>query len=165
MNRNYGKLENSALVYAPNAVTVDGRLVLNPNAEQYAAAGWLPVVNNPAPSDAPEGKHYEFRSYEVAGGEIRRVYALVDDPPPAPRRFSKLRLYAAIAQHGLWGRLEEWLKAQTVEGLDAYTAFLLAQDISDDHPLFAPLYAAAKATLGVDDATAEAILAAAEEVA
>ena len=52
-----------------------------------------------------------------------------------------------------------------MEGLDAYTAFLLAQDISDDHPLFAPLYAAAKATLGVDDATAEAILAAAEEVA
>ncbi len=82
---------------------------------------------------------------------------------PKPRRFSKLKLYAALTAAGLWDGLETWLKAQTFEGVNAYTAFMLAQVVSDGHPMFRQWYAAVKTALGVSDGDAEAILAAAVE--
>lgn len=77
-----------------------------------------------------------------------------------PRRFSKLKLYAALAHAGLWDGLETWLKAQTFEGINAFTAFSLAQVISDGHPMFQQWFAAVKQALSVSDEAAEAILAA-----
>lgn len=87
-----------------------------------------------------------------AAGSVRRV-----------RTYSKLRLYAALSKEGLWEPLMAWLQQQEVEGMNARTAFDLAQVLSDAHPLFASMLAAAKAALGVDDAAAERILAAAGE--
>lgn len=79
-----------------------------------------------------------------------------------PKRYSKLRMYAALAQAGLWQPLTQWLAGQTIDGVNAWTAFQLAQDLTSDHPLFAAYLAQAQAALGVDDATVAAILAAAE---
>ena len=62
-----------------------------------------------------------------------------------------------------WERFEAWLKTQTINGRNGWTAFSLAQNIADDHPLFGPIFSAAKEALDMDDATAEAMLAAAEE--
>lgn len=84
------------------------------------------------------------------------VIAVEED---APRTFSKLKLYAALSKAGLWDALVTWLQAQTYDGVNAYTAFTLAQELRDDHPLFNSWFAAAKAALGVSDADAEAILA------
>lgn len=80
-----------------------------------------------------------------------------------PTRYSRLKLYAAIAQMGKWDTLETWLKGQTINGVNAYTAFLIANDLRTDHPLFMQYFTAAKQVLGVDDATADAILAQCEE--
>ena len=80
-----------------------------------------------------------------------------------PTRYSRLKLYAAIAQMGKWDALETWLKGQTINGVNAYTAFLIANDLRTDHPLFMQYFTAAKQVLGVDDATADAILAQCEE--
>lgn len=80
-----------------------------------------------------------------------------------PTRYSKLKLYAAIAQMGKWDALETWLKGQTINGVNAYTAFLIAQDLRTDHPLFMQYFTAAKQVLQIDDATADAILAQCEE--
>ncbi|MBR4653424.1 MAG: hypothetical protein IKO72_08700 [Kiritimatiellae bacterium] len=80
-----------------------------------------------------------------------------------PTRYSRLKLYAAIAQMGKWDALETWLKSQTINGVNAYTAFLIANDLRTDHPLFMQYFTAAKQVLGVDDATADAILAQCEE--
>ena len=80
-----------------------------------------------------------------------------------PTRYSKLKLYAAIAQMGKWDALETWLKGQTINGVNAYTAFLIAQDLRTDHPLFMQYFTAVKQVLGVDDSTADAILAQCEE--
>lgn len=80
-----------------------------------------------------------------------------------PTRYSKLKLYAAIAQMGKWDALETWLKGQTINGMNAYTAFLIAQDLRTDHPLFMQYFTAAKQVLQIDDATADAILAQCEE--
>ena len=51
-----------------------------------------------------------------------------------------------------------------MEGVNAWTAFQMAQELDDTHPMFSQWYAAAKAALRVDDATAEAVLEAAVEV-
>ena len=80
-----------------------------------------------------------------------------------PTRYSKLKLYAAIAQMGKWDALETWLKGQTINGMNAYTAFLIAQDLRTDHPLFMQYFTAAKQVLQIDDATADVILAQCEE--
>ena len=80
-----------------------------------------------------------------------------------PTRYSRLKLYAAIAQMGKWDALETWLKGQTINGVNAYTAFLIANDLRSDHPLFMQYFTAAKQALGIDDATADLILAQAEE--
>lgn len=79
-----------------------------------------------------------------------------------PKRYSKLRLYAALAQAGLWDALVAWLEAQTVDGVNAWVAFQLAQDLTSDNELFSTWLSAAQSALGVDDATVAAILAAAE---
>jgi hypothetical protein len=78
--------------------------------------------------------------------------------PVPPRTFSKLKLYAALAAANLWDALKTWLEAQTYEGMNAWTAFSLAQELTEDHPMFAAWFSAAKTALGVDDATAEALL-------
>lgn len=120
-----------------------------------------PTIPDGAPADRVEA------TYAAA---LRRMTAYVDAllergdamaPKPPPRTFSKLRLYAALSAAGLWDAFEAWLRTQTVGGVNAWTAFSLAQDLNDGHPLFGPLVESAKTALGVDDATAEAILAAA----
>ncbi|MBR2839304.1 MAG: hypothetical protein IKE55_11000 [Kiritimatiellae bacterium] len=118
--------------------------------------GFLPVRKVlPRPEPGP-GQKLAW-TYAPADGEMVKEYFL-------ERTFSKLKLYAALASAGLWDALETWLKTQTVNGLNAWTAFQLAQELRDDHPLFASWYAAAKSVLGVTDAEADAILDAAVEV-
>ena len=80
-----------------------------------------------------------------------------------PTRYSRLKLYAALAQIGKWDELEAWLKSQTVNGVNAYATFMLANDLRTDHPLFMQYFSAAKKALQIDDVTADAILAAAQE--
>ena len=151
-------------VYAPaNKIVINGQIILNPHDVHYRIAGYLPVVDNPPTTPAPEGYHWEPASWAKELLQIARVYQLVVNPPPAPRKFSKLKLYAALVEAGHWEHLEYWLKEQTIAGVNGYTAFSLAQDLSDDHPLFSSLYAAAKAALGVTDEEAERILEAARE--
>ena len=80
-----------------------------------------------------------------------------------PRTFSKIRLKIAIARIGKLAALETWLASfEVAPGYSALAAWNDAQVISDDFEGFAAFYAAAKSALGVDDATADALLAACE---
>jgi len=163
INRNWasGIGEDGSPVYAPLfSLVVNGVTVYNPKAVHYRAAGYVPVVTAYPAEPASEGKHWEASGWEADSTSVRRTYTAVDNPPPPPRLFSKLKLYAALAQAGLWDALVAWLQSQAVEGVNAYTAFDLAQELSEAHPLFASWYAAAKQVLGVTDEQAEAILAA-----
>ena len=80
----------------------------------------------------------------------------------AVKKYSRLKVYVACVQMGLWEKLEVWLKTQNVNGVNAYTAFMLANELTADNELFIPMMQAAKTALGVDDATMKAVLAAAE---
>lgn len=84
-----------------------------------------------------------------------------EDTRRIPREFSKIRLKIAIAQIGKLAELEAWLASfEVAPGYSALDAWNDAQVISDDFEGFSYYYEAAKLALGVDDATAEAIIAA-----
>lgn len=72
--------------------------------------------------------------------------------------FSKLKLYGALTQAGLWDSFEAWLKQQTINGMSAYTAFSLAQDLNDANPLFLSVVDQAKTDLQVPDEVVQQIL-------
>ena len=103
-------------------------------------------------------------TYAQAGRTWSETNAVqhVDGAIP-PTRYSKLKLYAALASAGLWEPLKTWLSSQTVNGVNAWEAFMMAQNLTSDHPLFMQYLAAAKQALQIDDATADLILAKAEE--
>ena len=155
VNRNFCKPTNNgaSYEYAP--------VVLPPNPHEpteadYNAAGWYRYgIEPPCP---PPGKAVAATSYVIADGKCVAIYTYAD-APSAPRTFSKLKLYAALAQAGLWDTLKTWLESQTYEGMNAWTAFSLAQDLSEGNAMFGAWFAAAKTALGVTDEQAEEILA------
>ena len=121
LNRNYCKPDAEMKpVYAPAVFRYNGKDYWHPTAADYLAAGFLPVVTDPPSDPAPEGYHYEPRGWEVAEGKVRRVYAEVQDPPPPPRRWTRLALKTALAQAGLLSQALAYL-AQ-VEVADGYSA-------------------------------------------
>lgn len=75
-----------------------------------------------------------------------------------PPVYSKLKMYIVFSKAGYWDALEAWLRTQTVEGINAWTAFDMCNEVSADNPLFLQWLQAAEAALGVDDATARALL-------
>jgi hypothetical protein len=121
INRNFGNLIEGAITYAPSVLVLDGRTILNPNAESYAAAGYLPVVDA-APSVPPrEGYHYTPDGWEERDGAIRRVWREEADPPPPPRRWTRLSIKTALAQAGLIDAARACLA--TMEIYMGYTAW------------------------------------------
>ena len=79
---NYGTIIDNQLHPAPRAVRIGGTVVCNPTAEQYEAAGYLPVVDERPSQPAPNGYHYEAQGWVELGGVIHRVYAAIQDPAP-----------------------------------------------------------------------------------
>lgn len=165
INRKWASgIKDGKPVYAPAAaLTVGGRLIIAPKDVHYRMAGYLPVVDEAPTNPAPDGYHWAAKEWRKEAAQIVRVYEAVENPPAPARKFSKLRLYAALVDAGLWDAFETWLKGQTIEGVNGYTAFSLAQELSDDHPLFRPLYTAVKSALSLTDEAADRILELAQE--
>lgn len=143
INRNFGRLdEQGALTYAPRSLVIDGREIWNPRAETYAQAGYLPV-DSASPSDpAPEGYHYEPRGWEVFDDDrspvprcIRRVWEIVANPPPPPRRWSRLAIETALAQADALDVMDAYLSKVVIVGkLTAARAFSRCDYIEEGYP-------------------------------
>ena len=111
INRNFGKLIEGAITYAPSVLVLDGRTILNPNVESYAAAGYLPVVDA-APIVPPrEGYHYTPDGWEEREGAIRRVWREEADPPPPPRRWTRISIKTALAQAGMLDAVRQYMQS------------------------------------------------------
>ena len=117
-NRNFGKLIEGAITYAPTVLILDGRTIINPNAESYAVAGYLPVAEASPSEPAPEGYHWAPDGWEERDGAIRRVWREEANPPPPPRRWTRLSIKTALATAGM---------------LDAAKAFLSASEIANSY--------------------------------
>lgn len=128
-----------------------------PTELDYNDAGWF--RNEIIPPTVPEGKIVSSITYRYDPLENAVVadYTFEDAPKPI-RIFSKLKLYGALSQLGLWDTFEDWLKNQTINGVNAYTAFSLAQDLNDSNELFNEVVESAKTALGISDEVVEIIL-------
>jgi len=70
---------------APNPLHVEGYNIFNPLDEQYAAAGYLPIIETPYP-ETPEDEEPKYceASWEERDNQIVRVWAESEPPVPAP---------------------------------------------------------------------------------
>ena len=80
----YGILINNAPAMAPNPLCVNGFQIYNPRDAQYAAAGYLPIVETPCPvaAEDDEGKYYTA-SWEEREGRILCVWNEAEVKEPA----------------------------------------------------------------------------------
>lgn len=161
----FGRLDGGRLVRAPLtlSVTEGGRTAVRRDvrlaAADYLAQGWKRVVDL-APAPSADGREVYPAGWTETDAEIVRQYAERDAAPAArpPRKFSKLKVYGAIAQMGAWEQVKAWLEAKTVNGMSAWTAFMLAQEVSEQDPMFAPLAEEARQMLGLDAEAFETLL-------
>ena len=126
-NRNFGKLDaENRIVYAPVEVTIDGKITINPTAEHYAAAGYLPLDNT-----KPEklGVYFVSTEYgDLVGGRIVRRYdeRPIVAPDPINRRWTRLKIKTALAMAGMIVKAEEYLS-----GVDIAPNYNAWQALSD----------------------------------
>lgn len=88
MNKKYGKLVDTTLVYAPNVLTVDDKVIISPFESDYIKAGYLPIIMD---ADLPYKE----------GFEIADNYAIVDEQQTPegeviPRHIKRTQTYMAI---------------------------------------------------------------------
>ena len=160
MNRNYGKIVNAQIVFAPDAVVVDGRQRINPRAESYARAAdgpWLPIVDEPPATPPRDGYHWEAQGWAVEDGRNVRQYAEVADPPPPPRVFRRSWLAQWIRAAGKWEAFQSFLVTPPAADID----FLwdVCTEFDEDSLLWPAALAAIKAALQLTDEDADAMLA------
>lgn len=138
-------------------VTIDGRTIVNPKAEQYASLrdAYPKGEDTPKPTP-PEGKVAEYGGYALGEGDHlwHKQWVLVDAPPKPPRTFSKYKLVAALMQAEVWPQVKAWIENKP----GAYDLYLAAEDISEDEPLLVQGIAAVKELLSWTDEQVEAVL-------
>ena len=122
MNRNFAKpREDMTPEFAPDVLEVNGRKVYNPKAVHCKIAGYLPLEDSVMPTP-PEGKHWE-RNGKIYSHESGYAwdYALVDNPPPPPRRWTRLSIKTALATAGMLDAARQFLSATEIA--TGYTAW------------------------------------------
>ena len=135
INRNFGKLTGGELTYAPRSLVIDGREIWNPRAETYAQAGYLPV-DTAAPSEPPrEGYHYTPDGWEERGGAIRRVWREEANPPPPPRRWTRLDILTALGESDMFDAAVAYLNSIEVKPhITAWLGLNTANYIEEGYP-------------------------------
>ena len=154
MNKNYGKLADGEVEYAPAKITTDdGSVISNPSAETYLAAGWKRIIDDP-PAAEP-GHTVQVSGWDETADSIVRIYKQVpDEPQPAKARvFSKLKLVAALKAADKWVLVKTW-----IEERGWWDYYLAAQNFREDNEMFAEALAEVKRYAGMSDEDAEAIL-------
>lgn len=155
----YGTLdENGRPVYFTGTIYVDGKPVSNPSREMMLAQGKKPFMEAArAPKSSREGLHFERDGWTEQAKAIVPKWKLVEDAPPPPRVFSKLKCVAALMRENVWPRVKQY-----IEQAGLYDLYLAAQEFSEDNEYFVQGKAALQQALGWTDEQVEAVLAAAE---
>ena len=122
MNRNFARpREDMTPEFAPDVLVINGRKVYGPKAVHCKIAGYLPLSPD-WPVDPPEGKHYERTDkIERDGDGYKWVYVLADNPPPPPRRWTRLSIKTALAKAGMLDAARQFLSSTEIA--TGYTAW------------------------------------------
>ena len=76
--------------------------------------------------------------------------------------YSKLKVYGALSSIGKWDAFEDWLKSEELDGMNAWTAFSLAQDLAAEDERFDHYCQRACEALGITEEQKAALLEACE---
>ena len=149
MNRNFGNLTDGKLIYAPETLRIGDTFKMCPTAEEYAAQGWLPVID--AKPSEKVGVYYIPDGWEERDGAIRRTYREepLTHPPPPVTRYSKLKLIVAAKAAGKWSAIKAFIAQAGYE--DEWAA---CQFLSSDYAQFEQ---AQQAVIAAGIATAEEV--------
>lgn len=152
----YAKLlsETSIDRKPPRSAVIDGAFVCGTLPAPYLATlGYYPLRETPAPAPA-EGCHVEPR-YALAGGEIVQSWAQVENPPPPPRSFSKVRLMRALKARDLWAPVKGFIMSSETFADE----WELSTTLDEDHELVKNAVGALRTQLEIPVQTIEEILA------
>lgn len=107
-----------------------------PTAEDKALMGYLPLHDEYPSEPAPEGKHWQRQAtIEAAEVGYKWVYVLVDNPPPPPRRWTRLSIKTALAQAGMLDAAKAFLSASEIAtGYTAWEALTDCDYIEEGYP-------------------------------
>lgn len=85
MNKKFGELEDSNLIYAPSVLIVEDKQIISPSEEDYLANGYLPIVL---------GIDLEYKE----GFEIVTSWRAVeaDEESDIPRRIERVQEYREL---------------------------------------------------------------------
>ena len=93
-----------------------------PTDADKARMGYLPLRDEYPSDPAPEGEHYERTGEIIRDGDgYKWVYILVDNPPPPPRRWTRLSIKTALAQAGMLDAARQFLSSTEIA--TGYTAW------------------------------------------
>lgn len=138
------------------------RVVLHPNEDDYRNAKDGPYLSNEkTPSNPPEGQHVAATEWRSDGAKNYRVCTYEEDEPaPAPVYIlSKLKCYMALSAMDVevdgvkttaWDVVSRWLDENGLK-----TAFILANEVTTNNPMFEQGFAALKSLLGLTDEQGE----------
>lgn len=138
----------------PRSAVIDGAFVCGTLPAPYLATlGYYPLRETSAPAPA-EGCHVEPR-YALAGGEIVQSWAQVDNPPPPPRSFSKVRLMRALKARDLWAPVKGFIQSNETFADE----WELSTTLDEDHELVKNAVGALRTQLEIPEQTIKEILA------
>lgn len=126
MNRNFGKLTDGKLTYAPETLRIGDTFKMCPTAEEYAAQGWIAVYSE-KPTDKV-GVYYIPDGWEQRDGAIWRKWREepIVAPEPINRRWTRLKIKTELAMAGMIVKAEEYLS-----GVDIAPNYNAWQALSD----------------------------------
>lgn len=153
MNKEFGKIVDGKIVYAPDSLDAEGGVKMNPSESSYLAAGWKKIIDEkPA---AKDGFHPEIAGWKEEDAGIVAVYKMVaDSVEKAPARvFSKYKLVIALKEVGQWVLVKTWLEEKAYWDL-----YLAANNFAEDDPYFREALEAIKGYTGYTDKEVEAVL-------
>lgn len=119
-------------------VTIDGRTIVNPTAEQYATLRDAYPKGADAPMPEPqEDKVVEYGGYTLGESDHlwHKQWVLVDAPPPPLRRWTRLSIKTALAQSGMLAAARQYLSAiEIATDYSAWEALTDCDYIEEGYP-------------------------------
>lgn len=135
-NHNYARTTATGITFAPSAWVDERGYHASPTAADYLAAGWKHYVDIPAPSEPPpEGYHYERVGYDETDDTIAVRWRTVANPPPPPRRWSRLTIKTALATAEMLDAARQFLASvEIATGYSAWEALADCDYIEEGYP-------------------------------
>lgn len=110
INRNYGRVVDGAIEYAPANLRIGDTIYASPTAEQYAGVHYYPIYADEPPT-VREGFEWVFTRWEERDGGIHKVYE-ERAVTPGPILVSKSKVETIVDRMGKTAAFVAWLNSK-----------------------------------------------------